>query len=351
MKFVFKYFVLCFLFFVNLKAYSQDTRLDSIYNPFKLNNFTLVYGNANFNIRDFEIFNKYKILLLTKSNGALFVLLDVNNLAIDTLFFKSAPANIKFWLNNGKFYYQSIFFYKSNLCKLDYKPGIASFSIEHDSFVFNECFLIADAYVRKELFQTTKSFKVTLLEEEREKWKKGKGNQEKSDEIGNIGFAVNEKYIVKRRAPSLNSTVNEFFPFSENSGKLYIYDIMENVMYKFTNEDNYVVDTIQNIVLYKDTLNSFVSYNLLSDEGTNELYLLKSQRIKLNRKGREEQQFEENQLLYKLINNKWEMVNYDIPLYSYKMRIHYKKIYSVFNVKDERGIKRKMLYVSNKYVL
>ncbi len=111
MKFIFNFFVLCFLFCANIKASSQDTDLDSIPNPFKLDNFALVYGNAKFDIHDFETFDKYKILLLTKSNGALFVLLDDNNLAIDTLFFKSAPANIKFWSSNEKFYYQSIFFF------------------------------------------------------------------------------------------------------------------------------------------------------------------------------------------------------------------------------------------------
>ncbi len=185
-----------------------------------------------------------------------------------------------------------------------------------------------------------------MLEKERKKEKK----QGELSEIGNIGFAVNENYIVKRRAPLLRGTVNTFFPFSENGGKLYVYDILENVMYKFSNKDSYEVDVIQNNVLYKDTLNSFVSYNLLSDEGTNELYLLKSQKLKLNKKGREEQQFAESQLLYKLVNDKWEIVDYEIPLYAHKMHVNYKKIYSVFDVKDERGVKRKMLYVSNKHV-
>ena len=332
----------------HVKANSQHTALDTIQNPFQLENFTLIYGNANFDIHDFVIFNHYKVLLLTKSNGALFVLLDNENLAIDTLFFKSAPANIKFWHNNEIFYYESIFFYKSDLCNLDYKPGVASFSIENDRLIFNECFPITDSYVRKELFQTTKSFKLTLIEKEKQDGnQKKRKNEDSLNRISNIGFAVNENYIVKKRTPSLKCTVNTFFPFTENNKKLYVYDILENVLYKFTDENKYTVDVIQNNVLYKDTLNSFVSYNLLSDEGTKELYLLKSQRIPLDKKGREKQQFRENQALYKLVDHKWEIVNYNIPLYSYKMHIDYKKIYSVFDVTDERGIGRKILYVSN----
>ncbi|MDY0144231.1 MAG: hypothetical protein RBR97_20300 [Bacteroidales bacterium] len=351
MKSTFRYIVFCLVLVVNQKATCQNNDFTSKSNFFKLKNFTLVYGNANFDIHDFFIHNNQKVLLLTKSNGALFYLLDSNNLATDTLFFKSAPANIKFGNNNETFYYQSIFFYKSNLCKLDYKPGVASFYIKNNSLVFNKCLPIDDSYVRDELFQKTENFKVSLLLKENNKRKKKKSeNEEDLYAYGNIGFAVNDKYIVKRKAPSLKNTMDTFFPFTEINNKLYVYDVLANSMYKFTDNENYTIDTIQNSIRYNDTINSFVSYNLLSDQGTSDLYLLKSQRIIINRKGREKQKYKENQVLYILIDNKWVLVNYEIPLFSYKIHIDYKKIYSVFNVEDERGVKRKTLYISNTHI-
>lgn len=352
MKFIFKYFIAGFLLTVSAKGYGQHTSMDSISNPFSLQNYTLIYGHSDFDIHDFIVYNNYKVLLLTKSDGAVFVLLDANNIAMDTLFFKSAPANIKFWHHHKTFYYHSIFFYKSDLCDLDYKPGIASFSIEKDKFVFEECTPLDDSYVGDELFQATDNFKITLFEKEQSKKRDRKAKKsDGSNEISEIGFAVNGKYILQRKSPVLNSTLNTFFPYSEHNGKLFVFDIMENILYQFTDEDNYIIDTIQNNVLYKDTLNSFVSYELISDEGAKELYLLKSQRILLDRKGREKQQFNEKQELYRLNNNKWEAVNAEIPLFAHKMHIFYKKIYAVFNMTDERGIERKMLYFSKSHIL
>ena len=351
MKLAFKYFFLCLIYFIIVsKVIGQNN--DTIEsNPFELNNFNLIYGNAGFDIYDFEIINKYKVLLLTKRDGALFVLLDNYNLIIDTLFLKSAPANIKFWCNNDIFYYQSIFFYKSNFCDLDYKPGIASFYVDNDKLIFKGCYSIDDSYIRDELFLTTKNFKITLLEREKKvKKKESKENINTESEIDYIGFAINDKYIVKRKNPKFKSIFNTFFPFVENCNKLYVFDIIENVLYKFNNENIYKIDTLKNTVQFRDTLDNFVSYELLSDEGTKEIYLLATQKSKLTRKGRENQQFEINQHLYKLIEDKWVKINYEIPLFAYKMRIHYKKIYATFSLCDEVGIERKTLYESKSHV-
>ncbi len=348
MKLLFKYTVFCCLLFVHQKINSQVS-IDSVSNPFELEKFTLVYGNANFDIYDFAIVNKYKVLLLTKSDGALFVLLNKNNLVINTLFFKSAPANIKFWYNKNTFFYQSIFFYKSNLCNLDYKPGIASFYINNDSLKFKACFPIEDSYIRKELFQATNNFKVTLLEKEKRKKKKRKEDDE-FGEINNTGFAVNGNYIVKRKIPNLRSSFQTYFPFAEMNNHLYVFDIFENVLYNFENEEDFFKTNLCNNVQYKDTSNSYVSYELLPDNGTNELYLLTSQRVVAKRKGREKQHFKESQYLYKLFDNKWKLVDYKIPHFSHKMKVDYKKIYTVFDVKDERGISKKVLYISNKHL-
>lgn len=351
MKSIIKFSCLVFvLIFVWQKASSQIIEMNSTDDPFKLDGFTLIYGNVSYNIYDFDFIKEYKVLLLTKKDGALFVLLNHENLALDNLFIKSAPANIKFWHNEDNFYYQSIFFYKSNICNLNYKPGVASFHISNDSLKFNECFSIEDSYVRKELFQMTKNFKITLLEKEQKRKKKNKNNDE-LNKMKNIGFSIDGKYIVKRKAPPLSSTLNTFFPYVELNEQLLVFDVINNTLYKFNKKGASIKTVIENNVLYKDTLNSFVSYELISDNSFNELYLLASQRIKHQRKGREKQTFTENQLLYKLKENKWENTKLSFPRFSYKMHINLKKVYSIFDVEDERGISKKMLYVSDKFLI
>lgn len=53
-------FVFC-LFSASRKASCQTEVSGSVGDPFKLDNFSLVYGNANFNIHDFLTVDKYKV--------------------------------------------------------------------------------------------------------------------------------------------------------------------------------------------------------------------------------------------------------------------------------------------------
>ncbi|MEH0155189.1 hypothetical protein V6R21_13670 [Limibacter armeniacum] len=318
------------LFLLPCQLYSQDIGE----NPFRLKNFDLVYGNSNYNIHDFALSDPYKVVLLTKSDGALFFLLDQNNLCIDSLFFRSAPADIHFWHKQDTLFYQSMFFYKSDYCDLNYKSGIASFSIEQDKLAFNNCIGLDDSYIGKELFQTTENFKVTLLENE-----KSKSNK--------IGYAINDKYIVRRNVPVLKGSLVHYFSYAELNKQLYIYDVMENSLSIFKDQKTFETITLENSIAFPDEANSYRSYELLADKGTGQIYLLGSHRSfngkpsKRNKELTHEQQF-----LYRLEGKSWKKVDFEIPQYIYKIRIDHNKIFAVFEIAEESGTKRKYLFES-----
>ena len=328
-----------FIISLNVKGQYYDS-INSI-NPFKVKDFDLVYGNSQFDIYDFKVANNYKVLLISKTGEALFILLDKSNLPLDTLSIESAQANIKFWNDNHTFYYSSMFFYKSDLCNLNYKSGVASFTIVDNKLVFQECSILDENYIKDELYQSTNNFKVTLLEKDKKK----------NEELKKIGFAVNDRLIVKRDPISQISLTTTYFPFCEANGQLFVFDIVKGVLYSFDLDGSYTTANISGYMLLDNSPGVNYSYELLCDKTFNNLYLIASTSFVIKGRGRGKDKIERNQTLYRMENSKWERVIYNIPLYSHKMYIYNKKIYSVFEMNDpETNENRKMLYLSQDFI-
>lgn len=303
------------------------------YNSFDVDGFELVYGNSSFDIIDYHVRYTYKVLLVRKET-ATFLLLNGDNLVTDELSIRSPAIEANLWNRGKTYFYNPILFYKSDLCDLDYKSGIASFRVVQDHFEYLDCKVLDKDYIGKEWFEATGDFKITFLDKE-------KRNKTQ------IGFAVNDKYIERRKATDIDGFGPSLFPYTQLGDSLVLFDIETHLMYKFGKDIEYKVVQM-NPIQFKPNSNheTFELYQMLSDDITGDLYLLTNQRTKIPSKGRKKVRFIEDQSLYRFEGNEWVNLNIEIPLHAYTAQIEHGWIYAVFELTDEFNNTNKMLYKS-----
>ncbi len=307
--------------------------------------FSLVYGNHDYDIEDFLLFNIHKVILLKKSNGALFHLLNNNNTRLDSKVFNSAPSGIKFWKEGKRFFYHSMMFYKSALCNLNFKPGIASFNIEDDKIYFNECIAIKndqELNFHKTLYR---KYKTSILDKSHCK----KRRKKKSGSSCNIKINVNGKEILSRTIPGFQSNINSYLPYIELNNHLYILDALNNQFYIITEEFEVQTLSMKTSPLFNDSLNCVDNYELIADQATNKLYLLAS-RLYMSDSKRSSSIVKQQQILYQLYQNDWKKLDLKFPALCHKLKIDHTDLYAIFEVLNKHGVARKMLYRMNKTI-
>lgn len=319
------------------KGINQEIEFDDTtsIDTFLLNGYELIYGNSSYDIYDFHVRYTYKILLTCQEEGlATFLLLGEDNLELDRLPIKSALASINFWNKEGAYFYNPFFFYKSDLCDLDYKTGVASFKVTNKKFEYLGCERLDKKNIRNELFETTENFKITFLDKEKKKKHQ-------------LGFAVNDKYIERRKSSDLYDYAPSVFPYAEIQDTLFLFDAESSQLYKFpTNMEYQVIQT--NAISFEkiSSFETFKSFNLVGDDYQNAIYLLANNRTKIPGKGRKKDKFSENQRLYRLEKGSWELLDFTFPSLIHNLQIVNGSLYVIYEITDDFGVTTKMLYKS-----
>ena len=300
--------------------------------------YRLLYGNAAYRMEDFFILpNSRKLLLLSNAGQAVFMLLDEQHLPIDTLEFASAPANIKFWMDSDStFSYNSIFFYKSKRCPIDYKSGVAEFAIRHNALVFKRCYPIDKRHSINHTFAQIKNYKVSTFTLPAKKRKK----------YGAIGVEVNGNTIIRHELPQLDSLYAEaLLPFAELNGALYVYDALSHTLHRCQGAEHTYRPLHLEASSYSDSTRTY-NYRLLADEQVRRLYLLESHRVNGERRRRGRLQAELRQRLYSMdtLAMAWKPVDIALPHRVARMRIDNDSVFAIFERPAGNGRTERLLY-------
>lgn len=329
-------FLIAILFWVtSIRAQNNIVDIEQDMSELSIPSYRLVYGNASYRMEDFFLLpNSHKLLLLSGVGQAIFMLLDEQHLTLDMLEFASAPANIQFWMDSDStFCYNSIFFYKSKRCPIDYKTGVAEFSIRRNSLFFNRCYLIDKRHSINHSFAQIKKFKVSTFALPANKRKRN----------GAIGVEVNGNTIIRHELLHIDSLYAEaLFPFSELNGALYVYDALSHTLHRCQGAEH----TYRHVHHSTgDTARTYY-YRLLSDERSERLYLLESYRVdgESRRRGRSQTVFQ--QRLYRLdtLNMTWQQVELSLPHRVSQMRIDNGSVFVIFERPVGNGRSERLLY-------
>lgn len=299
--------------------------------------YRLLYGNAAYCMEDFFILpNSRKLLLLSNAGQAVFMLLDEQHLPIDTLEFASAPANIQFWMDSDStFSYNSIFFYKSKCCPINYKSGVAEFAIRHNALVFKRCFSIDRRHSINHSFAQIKNFKVSTFTLPAKKRKRN----------GVVGVEVNGNTIIRHELLHPDSLYAEaLLPFAELNGALYVYDALSHTLHRCQGAEHTYCKVHSEDFNYGDTASVF--YRLLADEQVRRLYLLESHRVNGERRRRGRLQAELRQRLYTMdtLAMAWKPVDIALPHRVARMRIDNGSVFAIFERPAGNGRTERLLY-------
>ena len=300
--------------------------------------YRLVYGNVGYHMEDFLLLpNSRKLLLLSSAGQAVFMLLDEQHLPLDTLEFASAPANIQFWMDSDStFSYNSIFFYKSKHCAIDYKSGVAEFFIGPNTLNFKRCYPIDRRHSVHRTFAQVRNFKVSTFTLPAKKRKRN----------GTIGVEVNGSAIIRHELPQADSLYAEaLLPFAELNGALYVYDALSQTLHRCQGVEHTYRSVHLNADLHSDTVSAH-SYRLLPDEQAGRLYLLESHRVGGERRRRGRLQAAVQQRLYSLDTSGmvWQLVELPLPHPASQMRIGNGGVYVIFERPMGNGRSERLLY-------
>lgn len=324
----------------SIRAQNNIVDIEHDMSELSIPSYRLVYGNASYRMEDFFLLpNSHKLLLLSGVGQAIFMLLDEQHLTLDMLEFASAPANIQFWMDSDStFCYNSIFFYKSKRCPIDYKTGVAEFTIRRNSLMFNRCYPIDKRYSINHSFAQIKKFKVSTFALPANKRKRN----------GVIGVEVNGSTIIRHELLHVDSLYAEaLFPFSELNGSLYVYDVLSHTLYRCQGVEHTYRHVHLSTSSQGDSAKTYY-YRLLSDERSERLYLLESYRVdgENRRRGRLQTQFQQRLYSLDTMAMAWQQVELSLPHRVSQMRIDNGRVFVIFERPVGNGRSERLLYES-----